>query len=156
MNDEELRQYALDFNAENTVNPLLVFRATGKELCRNLPESSNRHPWHHRGDWMDYWKMVTGNRSNYFCCSTCGKDIFVDADADDFATNRARKSGMDMEEHKAVGGHIEVRSGSVFHQGIYITPQCKECNRKAGESVSLRVGSVMIPEIAPEIDEKTE
>ncbi len=153
MNDEELNQYSLDFHKENTVNPLMVFRATGKELCRNLPESSNRHPWHHRGDWMDYWKMMTGNRSNYFCCSTCGKDIFVDADVDDYATKHAREAGMDMEEHKAVGGHIEVRSGSVFHQGIYITPQCKECNKKAGERVALRVGSVMIPEIAPEIDE---
>ena len=30
MNDEELNQYSLDFHKENTVNPLMVFRATGK------------------------------------------------------------------------------------------------------------------------------
>ena len=153
MNDEELREYLLDFNREHKVNPLLSFRANGKELCRNLPESSKRHPWHHRGDWMDYWKMMTGNRGNVVCCSTCGKVIYVDINANDTTTKIARERGVDMEEHQAVGGHIDVRTGSVFHQGIYITPQCKECNRKEGERMQLRIGSMIIPEIDPEIDE---
>lgn len=152
MTNEELNLYSLDFHREQTVNPLLEFNGTGNELCRNLPESGNRHPWHHRGEWIDYWQMLTGNRSNVLGCSTCGKLIYVDIDADDFATNYARESGVDMEEHQAVGGHIEVHSGSVFHQGIYITPQCKECNRNIGLRVSLQIGSAMVPEIAPEVD----
>lgn len=153
MNDEELRQYSFDFRREHTINPLRLFRANGKEMCRNLPDSGKRHPWHHRGDWMDYWKMMTGSRGNVVVCSTCGELIYVDIDADDMPTRHARQQGIDMEEHQAVGGHIEVRSDSVFHQGIYITPQCKECNRKEGERMQLRIGSVMVPEINPEIDE---
>lgn len=154
MNDDELRQYQIDFSKEHTVIPMLSFRANGKELCHNLPDSTKRHPWHHRGDWMDYWRMMTGNRSNVVACSTCGKLIYVDIDADDIPTRKARQQDIDMEEHQAVGGHISVKSGSIFHQGIYITPQCKECNAKKGEKVPLQIGSMMIPEIDPEIDQE--
>ena len=154
MNDDELRQYLIDFSKVHTIIPMLSFRAKGKELCHNLPESTNRHPWHHRGDWMDYWRMMTGNRSNVLACSTCGKLIYVNINADDIATKIARKQGIDMEKHQAVGGHISVSSGSVFHQGIYIAPQCKECNAKKGEKVQVQIGCAMVPEIDPEIDQE--
>lgn len=154
MNNDELRQYQIDFSKEHTVIPMLSFKANGKELCHNLPDSTKRHPWHHRGDWMDYWRMMSGNRSNVVACSTCGKLIYVDIDADDIPTRMARQQDIDMEEHQAVGGHISVISSSIFHQGIYITPQCKECNAKKGEKVQLQIGSMMIPEIDPEIDQE--
>ena len=58
-----------------------------------------------------------------------------------------------MKEHQATGGHIDIKGQSVFRNGIYIIPQCKEYNRKEGEQMTLRIGSTMIPEIDPEIDE---
>lgn len=152
MTDEELNQYSLDFRKENFVNPMTVFRATGSEICRNLPESSNRHPWHHRGDWMDYWQMMSGNRQNVVHCSSCGKAILVDVNANDFLSNQIKRTVDDPEELQAVGGHIEVRGTTVFHQGIYITPQCKECNAIHDRNIPIRPGSVMEPEINPEID----
>lgn len=154
MNDDELRQYRVDFHEDHTIIPLPSFMATGREVCNNLPDSEKRHPWHHRGDWIDYWRMMTGNRSNVVACSTCGKLIYVDINADDIPTRLARLRGDDMKERQAVGGHILVNSGSVFRRGIFITPQCKECNAKKGEGVSLRIGSMMVREIDPEIDEE--
>ena len=49
MTPQELNQFSIDFRKENAVNPFTVFRATGNESCYNLPNSSNRHPWHYRG-----------------------------------------------------------------------------------------------------------
>lgn len=91
MNDDELRQYLINFSKEHTFLPIMSFTANGNELCHNLVDSSKRHPWHHRGDWMNYWKMMTGNRSNVVACSTCGKIIYVDIEADDESTRLARQ-----------------------------------------------------------------
>lgn len=88
--------------------------------------------------WIKYWQAFTGNYQNKLKCACCGKNIYVDENAQeclndvDKLNEEKKEKRIEKEDLKAVGGHLYA-NGIDATNGYIIVPMCKEHNNKKSE-----------------------
>lgn len=109
--------------------------------------TSNRQP-RFFSSWTEYWRGFTETYHDDARCCVCNCKITSTMTDEEIERNNA--SNDNEEIRKACGAHIEINAGSKLY---YIAPMCNKCNLE-GESIVIKAGTKVVPEIAPIIKKK--
>lgn len=157
MNKQELKAYAERFKQEKYNLDGAIIKLSQDEELKNLPNSTNRVAWE-GVPWINYWRALTGNYSNGVTCACCGKLVYADLEnpqwRDSIIKRKENENASSVDEYQAEGGHVVYSSEDEHLDGVYIVPLCRTCNHHTNQSVNIRQGSVLCPEVGQTVTEE--